>query len=148
MAETKELKSNEIVYTIPLREAFKKSEKKRTPYAARLIREYLKRHTKAAEIKIGKKLNEKVWERGIRKPPRRVRVKVLKEGSVAKAEILGFEYEEFKAKPKTEKKGMKEKLLGRLGPKAMKKQEEENIAEGEKKPEAAGKAEKHEMDKD
>ncbi len=144
MAETKE-KPEGVVYTIPLRKAFKKAEKKRTPYAARLIRNYLKKHTKAEEIKLGRKLNEKVWERGIRKPPRRVRVKVMKEGNVAKVELLGFEYEEFKALAKKEKKGMKEKLLGRLGPKAAKKQEEEKLAEGEKKPEAAEKAESHEV---
>lgn len=145
MAETKE-KPEGVVYTIPLREAFRKAEKKRVPYASRLIRDYLKKHTKAEEIKLGRKLNEKVWERGIRKPPRRVRVKVMKEGNVAKAELLGFEYEEFKASPKKEKKGMKEKLLGRLGPKAVKKQEEEKLAEGEKKPEAAVKTEQPKME--
>jgi len=39
--------------------------------------------------------------------------------------IIGFEYKDFKAKPKAEKKGMKDKLMERLGPKAMQKQQED-----------------------
>jgi large subunit ribosomal protein L31e len=139
MAEEK----NEKIYTIPLVESKKKCKNKRTPYAVKIVKNYLIKHTKAKEIKLGKQLNEEIWKRGIRKPPRRVRVKAIKDGDVVKAELIGFEYEEFKAKPKSEKKGMKEKLMARLGPKALKKEEEEKAIEGKK-----GKDEKKEEGKE
>ena len=56
---------------------------------------------------------------------------------------MGFEYKEFKAMPKTEKKGMKDKLLGRLGPKALKKEEEEKMLKEKLKPEKPERVEKH-----
>ena len=138
--------ADEKIYTIPLRDAFKKTKKKRVPYAARLVRSFLKTHTKAETVKIGPKLNAELWSRSISKPPRRVRVKAVKEGSVVKAELLGFDYVDFKAKPKVEKKDMKERLMERLGPKALKKEEEEKKIEGTaEKPAAAQHAEKHEV---
>jgi len=137
---------DEKVFTIPLRKAFRKSEIRRKNYAISLIKEFLIRHTKAEELKLGSELNKAIWEKG--KPPRRIRVKTIKEGSVVKAELLGFEYTEFKAIPKKEKEGMKEKLLGRLGPKALKKEEEEKMLEEKKKPEKPEKIEKHQVNEE
>jgi large subunit ribosomal protein L31e len=140
--------TEERIYTIPLREAFKKAHNKRAPYAVRLVRSYLKTHMKADEVKIGSKLNAEVWSRSISKPPRRVRVKAIKEGNVVKAELMGFDYIEFKAKPKTERKDAKEKLMERLGPKAIQKEEEEKKIEGEVgQPEKAPVQEKHAVEK-
>ena len=122
--------AEEKIYTIPLREAYKKARAKRVPYAARLVRSYIKTHAKVETVKMGSHLNEALWARSIKKPPRKVRVKVVKDGDMAKAELVGFEYLEFKAKPKTEKKGMKERLTERLGPKAQQQQELEKKIEG------------------
>lgn len=138
--------AEERVYTIPLREAYKKAHVKRVPYAVRLVRSYLKTHMKVETVKIGEKLNEQMWSRCISKPPRRVRVKAVKEGKIVKAELMGFDYKEFKAKPKTERKDAKEKLMERLGPKAIQKEEEEKKIEGiAEKPAEAPKIEKHEV---
>ena len=120
----------ERIYTIPISEAYKKAERRRAPYAVRLVKNFLRTHTKAEEIKLGAELNKEIWARGIKRPPKKVRVKAVKEGNVVKAELMGFEYKDFKAKPKTERKGMKEKLMSRLGPKAIKKEEEEKVVEG------------------
>ncbi|MBI2970880.1 MAG: 50S ribosomal protein L31e [Candidatus Aenigmarchaeota archaeon] len=119
---------------------------KRTPYAMQLIRSYLARHMKSGDVRLGRNLNEAVWTRGIKRPPRKVRVRAVRDGETVRAELLGFSYEEFKATPKTEKKGMKEKLMERLGPKAVKKQEEEKAAEGTKKPEEAPKIEQQKVE--
>ena len=100
------------------------------------------RHTKAEDVKLGSELNNLIWEMG--RPPRRIRVKAVKEGPLIKAELLGFEYKEFKAIAKQEKKGMREKLLGRLGPKALKKEEEEKMIKEKLKPEKPEKFEKRE----
>lgn len=134
--ETKEDKTKEEekkveevgVFVIPLRKAFRKSRNKRANYAISLIRKFVERKIKSKNIKIGKHLNEKIWERGIEKPPRRVKVKVSKVGEEYRVELFGYEYEEFKLE-KFEKKegGLKEKLIERLGPKAIKKQKEEEM---------------------
>ncbi|MBI2579088.1 MAG: 50S ribosomal protein L31e [Candidatus Aenigmarchaeota archaeon] len=119
----------EKIYTIPIR-AEKKTRVKRSAHAVRIVRAFLKKHSKADEIKLGRKLNEAVWSRGAKKPPSSVRVKAVKDAGVVRAELLGFDYEEFRAKPKEEKKGMKERLMERLGPKAQQKQELEEKIEG------------------
>lgn len=121
------------IYTVPLRETRQRSRRKRAPHAIKIVKDYVSRHAKAKEIRIGRHLNEKLWEKGIKNPPRKVRITIEKEGDVAKVELMGFRYEDFKAKPKTERKGVKEKLLSRLGPKAAKKEEEEKRIEGKDK---------------
>ncbi len=142
-AEKKEAKHDksekgEKIYTIRLTESYKKALRRRSPYAVRIVKDYVKKHAKTKEVKIGSKLNEAIWARGIKRPARSVRVKVVRDGDVAKVELMGFEYMDFKAKPKKEKQGMKEKLLERLGPKALKKEEEEKKIEGETKAETKG----------
>ncbi len=136
----------ERIYTIPLRDAYKKAHNKRVPYAVRLVRSYLKTHMKADEVKLGAKLNAEMWSRSISKPPRRVRVKAIKDGKIVKAELMGFDYVDFKAKPKAERKDMKEKLMERLGPKAVKKEEEDKKIEGTgEKPAEVRPTERHEV---
>jgi ribosomal protein L31E len=130
------------VFTIPLRKAFRKSASRKKNYAIALIRDFLTRHAKGDEIKLGSELHKLIWEKG--NPPRRIRVKAVSEGPVIKAELLGFEYKDFKAIPKKETKGMKDRLLGRLGPKAIKKEEEEKMIKEKIKPEKPEKFERHE----
>jgi len=135
----------EKIFNISLRKAFRKSTKnKRAPYAITLVQAFLKRHLKCSEVKIGEKLNQNIWECG-NNIPRKVRVTTFKDGDIVKAELMGFEYQDFKAMPKKEKKGMKDKLLDRLGPKAAQKQKEEEMIKGEKTPEKREKMEKHEI---
>lgn len=121
--------ADEKIFTVPLNEAYKKARVRRSPYAARIVKDFIKKHTKADEVKLGENLNKKLWERGTKKPPRRVRIKAVMEGKTAKVELLGFEYKEFRTAQKTERKGMKDKLLERLGPKALQKAEEEKMAD-------------------
>ena len=71
---------NELIYTIPLRRNWMKAVRyKRGQNAIKTIREFLKRHTKADEIKIGRYLNEYILSRGFRHPPHKVQVKAVKE---------------------------------------------------------------------
>ncbi len=136
-----EKKDGEHVYTIPLRNAYEKSLRMRSRYAVGIVRNFLKTHMKTEDVRLGTRLNEAIWARGMKKPPRKVKVSALKEGAVVKAELFGHKYEEFKALPKKERKGMKEKMMERLTPLAAKKQEEEKMAEGTKEPEKARKIE-------
>ena len=54
---------------------------KRTTKAVRVLKKFIMRHMKAAEegsIYIHPEVNHKLWARGIRKPPRKVRVRTTK----------------------------------------------------------------------
>lgn len=70
----------ERIYTIPLSKAWIRPRKKRSPRAIRIIREFIKRHMKVddSSIRISSEVNEKIWSKGIEKPPRKVRIKALK----------------------------------------------------------------------
>jgi len=106
--------ADEKIHTIPLRKAFRGGRKKRAKKAISLIREYLQRHMKVDEVKIGKTINESVWAKGIQKPPRRVRIHSTVENNVAYAELIGTDIKtpsasEIKEKEK-KKKEKKEKI--------------------------------------
>ena len=87
----------ERIYTIPLAKALVRPPKKRAPRAMQMIRAFITKHMKlemrveAEEEKgelpklvINNDVNEKVWSRGIEKPPRKIRVRAAKnkEGNV------------------------------------------------------------------
>ena len=87
----------ERIYTIPLARALVRPPKKRAPRAMQMIRAFITKHMKlevrveAEEEKgelpklvINNDVNEKVWGRGIEKPPRKIRVRAAKdkEGNV------------------------------------------------------------------
>ncbi|MEM7813482.1 MAG: 50S ribosomal protein L31e [Candidatus Aenigmatarchaeota archaeon] len=123
----------EKVYTIPLREAYKKARVRRTPYAVRFVRSFLQAHTKAETVKLGKHLNAALWARGTKKPPRSVRVRAIIDGKTVKAELFGHEYEEFKPVSVAKKEKLTDKLRARLGAKAEKAEELEKKIEGASK---------------
>lgn len=68
----------ERIYTVPLGRVRIGPRKKHSPRAVRLLRAFIKRHMKADDdsIRITNKVNEKIWSRGIEKPPRKIRVRV------------------------------------------------------------------------
>ncbi|MBU3957848.1 MAG: 50S ribosomal protein L31e [Nanoarchaeota archaeon] len=112
-AEQKE----ERVFTIPLRKAFVTEQTNRGWKAMDITRAFLERHMKGT-VKIGKSINESVWARGIKKPPRRIRVHATREmidgGNVIFAELVGTEIVKPSAediKKKAEKEKEKEKKI-------------------------------------
>ncbi|MEM1659167.1 MAG: 50S ribosomal protein L31e [Candidatus Jordarchaeales archaeon] len=66
-------------YIIPLRKAYYVPRNKRTKKAIKIIREFISRHMKAQRVLISQRLNEKIWSRGDQKPPRRIKVKAVKD---------------------------------------------------------------------
>ncbi len=96
---TEEDEKEEVVeerfYTIPLGKAWIAPSKKRVPRAIRIIKEFMKRHMKLRKeaefmeeedrrLTISNEVNERIWSRGIKKPPRKVRVRATRdrEGNV------------------------------------------------------------------
>ena len=72
------------LYIVPLVKAWAAPRKKRVPRAVRLLKEFAKRHMKAEEVWISNAVNEILWRRGIEKPPRKIRVRAVRdrEGTV------------------------------------------------------------------
>ena len=78
----------ERFYTIPLRNAWISPRKKRAPKAARIVKKFVLKHMKIRieeeedeepeRLVIDNKVNEKLWSKGIEKPPRKIRVRVIK----------------------------------------------------------------------
>ncbi|MFW9966417.1 MAG: 50S ribosomal protein L31e [Candidatus Thorarchaeota archaeon] len=70
---------DERIYTVPLRKAYwTGSRLRRSNRAVRILREFVERHMKPEEIVIQPEVNERIWERGIQKPPRRIRIRATK----------------------------------------------------------------------
>jgi large subunit ribosomal protein L31e len=89
MVETK-LNKIEKEYVIPLREKCRPVPTyKKTPKAVKSVKEFLVRHMQIRDrdlkkIKIDRFLNEQLWERGIKKPLHKVKVKAVKEGDIVR----------------------------------------------------------------
>ncbi len=100
-------------YIIPLRKGFLKAPRwKRAKKAVSTLKSFVARHMKAKEVKVGKYLNEEIWEHGIKNPPHKVKVHCTKdEEGVVTAESVNApkEVKELK-KPemKQAKKGVEE----------------------------------------
>ena len=131
--------AEEKIFTIPI-DATKKARVRRVPYAVRSIRAFLHTHTTATDVKLGSHLNEALCARGIQKPPPTVRVRVVIDGGVAKAELFGHEYTEFKPVSVAKREKLTDKLRARLGAKAEQAEELEKKIEGasEKSEQAEG----------
>ncbi|MFQ6074331.1 MAG: 50S ribosomal protein L31e [Candidatus Bathyarchaeia archaeon] len=69
----------ERIYTIPLRRAWISPRKKRTPRAVRLVKAFIQRHMKPETLVMSNKVNERLWSRSIQKPPRKIRVRAVRD---------------------------------------------------------------------
>jgi large subunit ribosomal protein L31e len=70
---------DERIYTVPLRKAYwTGSRLRRSNRAVRILREFVERHMKPEELLIQPEVNERIWARGIQKPPRRIRIRATK----------------------------------------------------------------------
>jgi large subunit ribosomal protein L31e len=70
---------DERIYTVPLRKAYWTGTRlRRSNRAVRILREFVERHMKPEELLIQPEVNERIWARGIQKPPRRVRIRATK----------------------------------------------------------------------
>lgn len=120
-------KSEKREYNIPLRKAFEKAPKyKRAKKAINTVKEFLMKHMKVDEVKLGKNINLKMWEHGIKNPPHHIKVTVFVEDGVAKAELVGFDYNEPTSK---DKEVLEEKVTKKDSKKAAKEEVVEAKAE-------------------
>jgi large subunit ribosomal protein L31e len=132
MAAKQETKIIERTYNVPLRKEYMKVPRwKRTKKAVTALRQFLSKHMKSDDVKLSLKLNQKVWQHGIKNPPHHVKVTVTKDDKgVVNADLFGAKTEVKKDAPKKEIK--KETAKTEAKPKEIK----EEIANAEK-PEVA-----------
>lgn len=79
----------EKIITINLRKSLvRKPHWKRAESSASILREILKKRTRVSTVAIGKELNEALWLRGIERPETKLRIRIIKEGDTAKAELM------------------------------------------------------------
>lgn len=70
------MSSEERVYTINLGKVLLSQSQHRAVRAINMIREFASRHMGASEIKIDEDLAHQIWARGVRRPPRKIRVRM------------------------------------------------------------------------
>ncbi len=117
----------ERIYTINLYKEWKKVHIwKRTKKCIKAIREFIAKHMKAnvEDVKIDMWVNIEIWKNSIKNPPRKIRIKAIKdEKGIVKVELL----EKPKKLLKLEKKKLSEEKR-----KTEKESKEINIEEGRK----------------
>ncbi len=69
---------DERIYIIPLAKARKGPRNKWAKKSIRYLKEFMTRHFKPVSLVISQEVNERIWERGIQKPPRKLKVRVTK----------------------------------------------------------------------
>src|SRR3989338_997434 len=104
----------EQTYNIPLRsEVMKAPRYKRAKKAVRAVREFLIRHSGSSDIRLGKHLNEKLWQQGIKNVPHFIKVDTIKDGKgTVTAELFGAP-KEAKKEEKGKKGSEKETAAGK-----------------------------------
>ncbi|MDC8438240.1 MAG: 50S ribosomal protein L31e [Candidatus Nitrosotenuis sp.] len=138
----------ERVYTINLGKVWLSPNNQRAKRAINMIREFSAHHMKTEQIKIDPELSQVVWARGIRSPPRKIRVKMAKTDD---GYVMVSPYEEetkVEDKPKKDKKAdakVEEKAESKTGEKAEEKTEaapkdEKKAKKSEAKPAKKSKA--------
>ncbi len=119
----------ERIYTIPLGDAYLRVRNKRAKRAIAFVQAFALRHMKAEDVKISEGTNSLVFRDGMQKPPRRIKVRLVKgEDGIVKVWLIG---EEERLKAVLDKKKAEEN----------RKKEDEKRAEEAKKKEAQKKEE-------
>jgi len=107
-------------YNVPLGRAWIYPKQRRSKRAVKLLREFAIRHGKSEQVKISEEVSEQIWENGIRNPPRKIKIRLVKDkdGLVtvntldsAKTEVKEVETKDeqiIDVKPELEDKEVKE----------------------------------------
>jgi large subunit ribosomal protein L31e len=129
MSKTEESLSR--VYTINLGKAWLTPRYRRTDRVMNMVREFATKNMKSDEVKIDQDLGRHIWARGKTNPPRKVRVKMVKDEDDIVTVSL---YEEaVEVEEEEEKKEDTKKAKGRSKKAKKDESEEEEEEEGQGK---------------
>ena len=69
----------ERIYTVPFSRVWLAPSQRRSTRAINILRAFAVKHMKSNNVKIKADVNEMIWRRGIRTPPRRIQVRMVKD---------------------------------------------------------------------
>ena len=69
---------DERIYTVPLVNARRGPRNKWAKKSIRYLKDFMERHFKPESLVISQEVNEAIWQRGIQKPPRKLKVRATK----------------------------------------------------------------------
>ncbi len=130
--------SIERIYTINLGKVLLSPNNQRAKRAINMIREFATKHMKSENVKIEEEISHLVWARGIRHPPRKIRVKITKDDG----NVIVSKYQEEKKTEETSKKSDKKSD----GKKKGDKKSNDKSKKGEKKVEEKPKLEEKKVE--
>lgn len=101
----------ERTYVVPLRrEALKRQRYKRTPKAMLALQQFVAKHMKSDDVRVGPALNGAIWAHGRQNPPGKVKVNCVKDDEgVVRVELFGAPA--FEAKKEETKDTKKAKVI-------------------------------------
>jgi large subunit ribosomal protein L31e len=67
------------IYTVNLAKAWDTPKHRRTDRVINIIKEFTQRHMQTNKVKIDQDLNRHIWSRGKTNPPRKIRLRMIKE---------------------------------------------------------------------
>ena len=70
---------NTRIYTVNLAKAWDTPKYRRTDRVINIIKEFTRRHMQTNKVKIDQDLNRHIWSRGKKNPPRKIRLRMIKE---------------------------------------------------------------------
>jgi len=156
--KTEKFEKIEREYTIPLREKCRPVPRyRKTEKAMKTIKEFIAKHMKVIDrdikkVKVDSYLNETVWQRGIKNPPHKIKVRAIKEGDIVRVEAVelpnNLKYKKLREE-RTEKKAKEvgeKKKKEKVAKEAPKSEEEEKTRQDSKLKKEE--AEKREEDKE
>jgi|RhiMetdeSRZDD1v2_1073273.scaffolds.fasta_scaffold627784_2 large subunit ribosomal protein L31e len=71
--------NTERIYTVNLTKAWDTPKYRRTDRVINIIKEFTRRHMQTNKVKIDQDLNRHIWSRGKKNPPRKIRLRMIKE---------------------------------------------------------------------
>ncbi|MBU0591242.1 50S ribosomal protein L31e [Candidatus Micrarchaeota archaeon] len=102
----------ERIYTVPLGDVYTKvARNKRTPRAVKMLRAFVSKHMKAdgQRVIVSETVNKFLWEHSIQRPPRRIKVRVIKGNETIHVYLVDEKVEEKTEKPKEAKSSKEQK---------------------------------------
>ena len=112
----------ERVYNVPLRKEFQKVARwRKTEKAVTALRQFVVKHMKSEDVKIGKYANQLLWKNGIKNPPHHIKVNAKKDD---KGKVV-VELAELSARDKRDIDKLKSLEKNKEDKEAEKKKEEE-----------------------
>jgi len=133
----------ERVYTVNLGKVLLSPDNQRAKRAVNMIKEFARHHLKIEQVKIEEDVSHLLWARGIKHPPRKIRLRMTKtdEGYVLVSKYEGEEESIEKEEEKTEPQKVEPSKVEPEKEEQSLKVEPEPAAKPEAKPEPAAKPE-------